>query len=228
MGISGCFLGGRVRLRFGEWLYDSGVRELRRGEQAVRLSPKAFDLLGALLAARPQVLSKAELHDRLWPKTFVSEATLAGLVKELRAALEDDARAPRFVRTAHGYGYAFCAEAVDGARSAALRPQGRCCRLIWGDREIALREGENVLGRTQDAVAWIASSSVSRRHARILVDADGATLEDLGSKNGTRLRGVKIGEPSRLESGDEIRLGSVGMTFHVFDADSTRSAGRDD
>jgi DNA-binding winged helix-turn-helix (wHTH) protein len=216
-----------VRLRFGEWLYDSGSRELRRGGPAVRLSPKAFELLGALLAARPQVLAKAELHDRLWPKTFVSEATLAGLIKELRAALEDDARAPRFVRTAHGYGYAFCGEAVDATRPPAPDRQDRCYRLIWGDREIALSVGENVLGRTQDAVAWIASSSVSRRHARILVDTDGATLEDLGSKNGTRLRGVKIDGPSRLANGDEIRLGSVRMTFHVFDADSTRSDGAD-
>ena len=212
-----------MRLRFGEWLYDSGVRELIRGEQAIRLSPKAFELLGALLAARPQVLSKAELHDRLWPKTFVSEATLAGLIKELRAALEDDAREPRFVRTAHGYGYAFCADAAEAPRGPAPGSKQRCHRLIWDEREIALQEGENVLGRTQDAVAWIASSTVSRRHARILIDADGATLEDLGSKNGTRLQGVKIDKPSRLASGDEISIGSVRMTFVVFDADATKS-----
>ena len=68
-------------------------------------------------------------------------------------------------------------------------------RLLWGDRAIPLSEGENLLGRVDGAAAWIDSPSVSRRHARIVVSGGRATLEDLGSKNGTYLRGEKLSTP---------------------------------
>ena len=67
----------------------------------------------------------------------------------------------------------------------------------------------------EDGVAWIDSQWVSRRHARIVVSGDAATLEDLGSKNGTFLRGKKISKPELLSNGDEICLGRVPMTFRI-------------
>ena len=98
-------------------------------------------------------------------------------------------------------------------------------RLFWGTREIALEEGETVLGRDPAATILVDHKSVSREHARIRVSTDGATLEDLGSKNGTSLRGEKLTEPAPLSDGDEIRLGSVSMTFRVFTLpDSTETA----
>ncbi len=109
-----------MRLRFEEWAYDEESRQLLKDEAPVHLTPKAFDLLGALLAARPKALSKAEIYDRLWPQTFVSDATLAGVVSEVRAALGDDPKTPRFVRTVHGHGYAFAgAAAADEPKTAA-------------------------------------------------------------------------------------------------------------
>ncbi len=89
-------------------------------------------------------------------------------------------------------------------------------RLVYQDREIALRPGENVLGRDDDAVAWLDSPTVSRRHARILVSDGMATLEDLGSRNGTYLRGERIHAPASLVDGDEIRIGRVFITFRSF------------
>ena len=80
---------------------------------------------------------------------------------------------------------------------------------------IPLSEGENVLGRVDGAAAWIDSPSVSRRHARIVVSGGKATLDDLGSKNGTYLRGEKLSSAARLTDEDEIRLGRVRMTFRV-------------
>jgi TolB-like protein/DNA-binding winged helix-turn-helix (wHTH) protein/Flp pilus assembly protein TadD len=91
----------------------------------IRLTPKAFDLLGALLETRPRALSKTEIRDRLWPQTFVTEATLASVVSELRAALADDAKDPRFVRTVHGHGYAFAGTATDDAEAEAVPPAPR-------------------------------------------------------------------------------------------------------
>jgi len=101
-----------VRLRFGQFTLDLESRQLTSAGREIHLEPKAFELLSALVLERPKALSKADLQQRLWPGTFVAEANLSNLVAEIRAALGDPARAPKFVRTAHGFGYAFCGEAV--------------------------------------------------------------------------------------------------------------------
>lgn len=119
------FPGGLLRLRFEDWVYDGESRQLFKGETPVHLPPKAFDLLGALLEARPRALSKAEIRDRLWPETFVTEATLASVVSELRSSLADDPKEPRFVRTVHGHGYAFSGSAVEERLGAAPRDARR-------------------------------------------------------------------------------------------------------
>lgn len=106
-----------MRLCFGEMTFDGSRRLLTRGPDVVHLSPKAFRLLGLLLARRPDAVSKAEIQNALWPRTFVSESNLPALVNEVRRALDDSARMPKFVRTVHGYGYAFDAPAHD-ARTA--------------------------------------------------------------------------------------------------------------
>src|SRR5512143_1194121 len=86
-----------MTFRFGEWALDRGRRELLRGQEPVPLTPKAFALLALLLENRPRVVTKPEIHDRLWPSTFVSEVNLARLVFEIRDALSDDARKPRWI-----------------------------------------------------------------------------------------------------------------------------------
>jgi DNA-binding winged helix-turn-helix (wHTH) protein len=215
-----------VRLRFGDFVFDPGSRELLGPGGACRLSPKALECLGALLDRRPEAVRRARLQDRLWPKTFVADTSLRRVIAEIRSALQDDERQPRFVRTVRGFGYAFCgaAEEETGGRLADLG--GTACRLEWGKREIPLREGENVLGRTQDAIAWIDSPNVSRRHARIIVSEGKATIEDLGSKNGTAVSGRRIDGPTVLEGGDQIELGSVLMTFRVFRAEGSTETRR--
>jgi DNA-binding winged helix-turn-helix (wHTH) protein len=206
-----------VGVRFGEFVFDAGSRELRGRGGPCHLSPKAFECLGALLERRPEAVRRAQLQDRLWPKTFVADTSLRRVIAEIRAALGDDERRPRFIRTVRGFGYAFCgATGEEGAGSRAA--EAAACRLEWGKREIPLHEGENILGRTDDAVAWIDSARVSRRHARIVVSGGKATIEDLGSKNGTIVSGRRIDRPTPLEGGDQIEVGSVLMTFRAFHA----------
>jgi DNA-binding winged helix-turn-helix (wHTH) protein len=206
-----------MRVCFGDYRFDSDSRQLLRRGETIALSPRAFQMLELLLRERPRALSKAEFLERLWPKTFVSDGSIANLVTQIRSALEDDARTARFVRTVYGFGYAFCADVEETPGLEGPATAGEVVlRLIWGNREIALNEGENLLGRTRDSIVWLESPTVSRRHARIVVSAAGATLEDLGSKNGTQLRGHKITSPSDLADGDEIRVGSILMIFRVF------------
>jgi DNA-binding winged helix-turn-helix (wHTH) protein len=211
-----------MRLQFDGWIFDSGTRQLLRGGRPVHLSPKAFDLLGFVLEARPRALSKSEIHDRLWPATHVSEATLTSLVAELRSALDEDARNPKLLRTVHGFGYAFCGTAVEAAMASKGKPRAVVCRLILPDREVALEDGESIVGRTHEAAAWIDAPRVSRRHARIVVDGGNATIEDLGSKNGTLVRGQKISGLVSLADGDEIHIG-VTMVFRVLGASTTET-----
>lgn len=215
-----------MSLRFGEFVLDVGARQLRRGGEERHLGHKAFDLLELLIERRPSVVSKESLHDQLWPGTFVSDSTLATAVREVRAALGDDAGSPRFVRTVYGVGYAFCGELREDASRPASSTGAVSYRLLFDDREVSLRPGENLLGRVDESAVWIDSPGVSRRHARIRVEAGQATLEDLGSKNGTFWRGDRISAPVVLADGDEIRLGKVSLILRVLPVDVTTATDR--
>jgi DNA-binding winged helix-turn-helix (wHTH) protein len=214
-----------MRVRFGDFVLDRGTRQLRRGEEECRLGPKAFELLELLLNQRPNVVARERIRDRLWPATFVSESRLATVIAEIRAALGEDPKRPRFLRTVHGVGFAFCGQATEsGPRPAAGRT---VYRLVLEDREIVLHPGENVLGRVEDGVVWLESPSVSRRHARILVEEGDVILEDLASKNGTFVRGERISTPTRLADGDVFRLGRVTLKLRAGQADRSTRTERD-
>jgi DNA-binding winged helix-turn-helix (wHTH) protein len=215
---------------FGDCLLDLDRRQLARAGEEVHLTPKALELLGLLVAERPRAVAKTEIHDRLWPGTFVSESNLTTLVTELRAALGDSARRPRYLKTVHRFGYAFCGAATElSERPSPPHPRGPCFTLEWaGGQGAALHEGENVIGRDEGALAWIESAGVSRRHARIVISDGKATLEDLGSKNGTFVGGQKITSPTVLQADEVIHVGRVPLRFRVFEAAaSTRTTGND-
>ena len=199
--------------RFSEFTLDPRTRQLLRAGVEVHLSPKAFELLKTLIEHRERPMTRAELHQCLWPTTFVQDTNLASLVAEVRRALEDDADDPRFLRTVQRFGYWFIGVVHDTIADSSPR-QVRFW-LIWETRQIALSDGENIIGRAPDAAAWIDALGVSRTHARIIVREQQATLEDLGSKNGTFLHGERISAPQRLNDGDQIRLGSVVITLRI-------------
>ena len=207
---------------------DFDRRQLFRSGTEVHLARKALRLLEVLLEARPKAVSKRDLHAKVWADAFVSEATLSSLAADLRKAIGDDPRKPRFIRTKYGFGYQFCGEA-EAVEERAARPAlpALVYRLIWGTREIALDAGENVIGRTRETVVWIDSAAVSRRHAVLRIREGTPTIEDLKSKNGTLVQGRAIEGIAPLRDGDEIRLGSVLLVFRVFPAaGSTKTAPR--
>jgi DNA-binding winged helix-turn-helix (wHTH) protein len=201
-----------VTVRFGPFELDSERRQLCRDDGEVHLTPKAFDLLALLIAEAPRVVRKDELHQRLWPGTFVSDATLVGLVKEVRRALDDRDSSSPFIRTAHGVGYAF---ACVIERAAANPPPAINRWLIVGNRRVPLADGEHVIGRDPAAAVHVDSSGVSRRHAKIVVDGSSTTIEDLESKNGTRLNDAKVSGQAMLRDGDRIQLGPAVMIFRI-------------
>jgi DNA-binding winged helix-turn-helix (wHTH) protein len=202
-----------MQVRFGEFSLDTESRQLLKDGAERHLSPKAFDLLLLLLESRPRALSKGELHERLWPATFVSDATVTSLVAEVRAALGENAQSGRFVRTVHRFGYAFKGTVTE------LTPRGRLpddrgrCWIIWEWGQVALTDGDHLLGRDADVAVWLESPTVSRHHARIRIRGGDAMIEDLESKNGTYLGGERLVTPATLTDGDEVRIGSVTVRF---------------
>ena len=212
-----------MRYDFGRCHLDTVNREVMLDGAAMHLSPKAFELLRLLIEDRPRVIPKAELMHRLWPDSFVEEANLPVLIAEARAAI-GDAGVGHIIKTHHRVGYGFTAD-VRETRSSRVRPQVASHMLVLvlllEDRRIALATGVNIVGRDREADVRIDDPSVSRRHARIVVEGDTARVEDLESKNGTRVGGILVSQPVRLAKGDVVTFGAIETRFETQPFDDT-------
>jgi DNA-binding winged helix-turn-helix (wHTH) protein len=205
-----------MRVDFGPFVLDSETRELLRGVVPIPLSPKAFELLSLLVAHRPKAMAKSELQEQLWPTTFVVEKNLANLIGEIRDALGDDPSNPRFIRTVHRFGYAFReTPAGAGAPADTARAGDAWFVVKWASGRIRLDEGAHVCGRDPDVEILLNYPGVSRRHARISISEGGATIEDLGSKNGTFVGDQRVTGSRSLRDGDTITVGPVTLTLTV-------------
>jgi DNA-binding winged helix-turn-helix (wHTH) protein len=201
-----------MRVFFGHFALDRATRQLLCQGEEKHLEPKAFELLDLLVTRRPEAVSKNEIRERLWPDAVVSESSLTGLVAQIRQTLGDERKQPRFIRTVHGFGYAFSGEASHERPEEAGRG-GPAPWVVWEEQIIPLKPGENVLGRDEDAAVRLDAPGVSRRHARILVAEHEVTLEDLGSKNGTFLGERRLEAPVALNDGDTFHLGRQMLSF---------------
>jgi DNA-binding winged helix-turn-helix (wHTH) protein len=205
----------RVRVGFGDFVLDTDTRQLLRGRTEVHLSPKSLDLLAVLIESRPKALSKDRLQALLWPDSFVTEGNLSVLVSEIRRALDDNAQSARFVRTVPRFGYAFVGDTRSTQPGPAVSTVGSHW-LIWGRLKFELVEGENIVGRDPHCEVHLDVPGVSRRHARLWVSAAEATVEDLGSKNGTMKDGRKLTAISSLTDKDELRFGPVAARYRYW------------
>jgi DNA-binding winged helix-turn-helix (wHTH) protein/tetratricopeptide (TPR) repeat protein len=154
--------------RFGDYLLDEVNARLACNGQPVELAPKAFAVLCTLVREPGQLVVKGALLDAVWGHQHVSESVLKTLVSQLRAALGDDARNPRFIETASRRGYRFihplAASAVAIEHPAQQRPEAvhaligrsgpmavldRCLALARaGHPRVVLVAGEPGIGKT--------------------------------------------------------------------------------
>jgi DNA-binding winged helix-turn-helix (wHTH) protein len=196
--------------RIGDWLVEPSLSRVSRGERSVQLEIKMMEVLVCLASRAGELVTRQELVDEVWATEFISDNTLTHAIAELRNAFGDDARHPEFIETIHRRGYRLIApvSGLEGGeeRSAPQQAPTRF-KIVSSEGEVLLGEGENLIGRAPDAAVSIDSNKVSRLHARILIDGVTATLEDLGSKNGTFLNGERIEAHVTLSDGDEIRIG---------------------
>ncbi len=99
-----------ARFWLGDWLVEPSLNRISRGGAAVQVERKVMDLLVYLAGRAGEVVDKREIQDAVWQTEFVSYNTVAGRISELREALHDDAREPRYLETIHGRGYRLIAE----------------------------------------------------------------------------------------------------------------------
>jgi DNA-binding winged helix-turn-helix (wHTH) protein len=213
-----------VSYTFGRFTLDCDTRQLLSEGAPIHLSPKAFDFLALLLENRRRAMSKRELLEQLWPSTFVEETNLASLIAEIRRAIHDSATKPQYLGTVYRFGYRFIGEAAERGGSIPQLFAGPRGYLEFDNRFIVLMDGVNIIGRASDATIQCEASGVSRHHARIVVSGGDVTLEDLGSKNGTFMRGQRV-TSARLTDGDEFHLGKASLRFRrTLPADSAETA----
>ena len=206
-----------MRAVFGDFVLDTDSHELLRHGKPVRLAPKAFQLLQILFEARPKAISQDDLYDCLWPDTFVEKANLHNLVYQVREALGDEDQS--VVRTVYGFGFAFGGSAQESAAISSWQ-------IVAAGNEFDLKAGENIVGRERGVTVRIDASSISRRHARLVVAGARVTVEDLGSKNGTTVNDRPVQAETELRDGDRIVFGSVPAKLRaVRPAGSTETAG---
>jgi DNA-binding winged helix-turn-helix (wHTH) protein len=187
---------------------DCDRRRILRNGAEQRLPRKAFDLLLVLLDSRPKVVTKDVLIKRVWADAFVADANLAILIGDVRAALGDDAKEPRMIKTHHRVGYSFAADVTEVA--AAFPDRGQPTFILESPRRrILLFEGAVTLGRDAGCDIVINDPSVSREHAVLMVTDGQLTVADRASKNGTRVDDQRIGDETAVSIGQRIRFGSI-------------------
>jgi DNA-binding winged helix-turn-helix (wHTH) protein/tetratricopeptide (TPR) repeat protein len=193
------------RIVFGPFSLDLTNECLWRESQIIKLRPKAFAVLNYLIRRPGQLVTKQELLNAAWPETFVGDAVLKVTVRQLREALDDDPKSPRFIETAHRRGYRFIGQITEGAQmlaemekvageravssspATASRVVGReevLCRLhTWlermlsGERQTVFVTGEAGIGKTV-LVDTFARSIASDQSIRI---GRGQCLEQYGT-----------------------------------------------
>lgn len=183
---------------FGPFTLDVSAAELRKGEKRIALRPKCFDVLLYLVGHRGELVTKQQLLDAIWSDVVVDEATVSRTVAELRAALEDDSDAPRYIETVARRGYKFI---------AGEEPRREGLALIHGAKEYPLRSGGQIIGRGKESDIPLYTPTTSRRHARVDLSDDEIILTDLASRHGTFVNGKRVEGSVRLTPGDQIEIG---------------------
>jgi len=234
-----------------EWTVDPHRHLVSNGEISVHLEPKAVSVLVCLVENAGRVVSRRTIIDRVWATEFIADSTLTSTVADIRRALGDDPRSPRFIETIPKNGYRLIPEVsgfnapasptapaaprppmaiiaggrVQAAEAVAAGPYEHV--LCIADREIPLSRTSVTLGRTNDADVQILEPDVSRSHAQIEFGIDTVRIEDLGSKNGTRVNDQGIVGRHELRSGDVIAIGVTTMTYCHRSDDPTRTKDED-
>ncbi len=189
-------------LAFEPFVLDLESERLLRGRDPIELRPKTWQLMRFLAENPGRLLTKDELLDEVWTDVAVTPASLNQAIRELRQALGDDAREPRYIQTVHRRGFRFIAELEGMDRNDAAgtqrgfatgrsRPEmvGReaelerlhelLARATAGERQLVFVTGEEGIGKTTVLRAFLAELRTGRHPA--VFAGGGQCVELLGA-----------------------------------------------
>jgi DNA-binding winged helix-turn-helix (wHTH) protein len=202
--------------RFAEFELDLAAYSLRHRGESVKLERIPMEVLILLVERAGTLVHRSAIQTQLWgAEVFVEhDAAINTAIRKIRHALADDAARPQFVETVVGKGYKFIAP-LERITGLVQRPLLTRYSVIVGKQEFVLNSGETLLGRDPAVDVCVDHPSVSRRHARISIDSDGAILQDYGSRNGTFLNGRRVDGVAKIHHNDVIGLGPITLVFCV-------------
>ena len=207
-------------LHFSPFRLDLANERLWRGMQPVSLRPKAYALLRYLAENPNRLIPQAEVVDALWHHRHLSDGLLRGYVRELRCALGDDAKAPRFIETVSARGYRFLA-AVNRASSGVsgdLEPPKEPARPSIGVLAFSDPQHDPVgellaRGVAEDLIAELARNvdlRVVSQHSSFAFAGTGASLEETGRRLGSRY----LVDGTVRREGETLRIGIALIDSH--------------
>src|SRR6266487_244977 len=142
-------MGNEKRIIFDPFSLDLANECLWRGSQEIKLRPKAFAVLNHLLGRSGQLVTKEELLNAVWPETFVGDAVLKVTIRQLREALDDDPKLPRFIETAHRRGYRFIGQLAGSRQVLGKDREIRSDNIVSISRLRAAESPQGVVGREE-------------------------------------------------------------------------------
>lgn len=183
---------GHEAVQIGEWTFSPGAAELTNAGRRRALEHRAGLLLGVLARRRGEVVSHEELVAEVWGGRAVSPNSIAVVIRDLRRALGDSARAPRYIETVAKRGYRLTAQPA-----GAAAPQRRYLAAVVGAGALLALGGAVFASSLRPDVA-VAIAPVSNETGDAGYDALARSVGELLVSNATRNRAVRV---SRLEGG---------------------------
>jgi DNA-binding winged helix-turn-helix (wHTH) protein len=201
---------------FGDFRVDVAERRLSKGSQPLRLEPKSYDVLLALVRRAGQLVTKRRLLDLVWPESFVEEGIVAVHVSSLRKMLGDRARVPhRFIETVPGSGYRFVATVGSHGTPPAGRRQAEVYELVQRGRSLlstgAMSDVSSAIAAFREATAQdptygAAHAGLARAHCAEAQLRLRSTAEAYGDAKTAALRALAMDDSS---ADAQLALGTV-------------------
>jgi adenylate cyclase len=197
-------------LTFARFRFEPASARLWAGKREIKLTPKAARVLGLLVARAGEPVSKDELFGEVWRGTVVSDDALVTCIQELRKALGDDAKKPKFIETRHRRGYRFVAP-IAGAAVPAPVPESGAAR---GASIAVLPFADMSPGRDQDylcdglaeelidALTHVEGLRVAARSSSFQYRGAGLDVKQVGRDLGVD----SLLEGSVRKAGDKLRI----------------------
>jgi len=193
-------------VQFDVFRFDCESGQLWTGDQELRLTRKAAALLGALIASAGQPVTKQALFDCVWKGTVVSDDALTSCVQELRRALQDDSRKPRYIETRHRSGYRFIAPLNEvPVQPAGTADSAAIAVLPFADMSPGRDQDYLCEGLAEEIINALTKVQALRVASRTSAFAFKGKSEDIG-EIGRKLKVTTVLEGSVRKAGNKLRV----------------------